>query len=227
MSPHGDLYSGRMIEKRTRRRSPAKRGTPRDREATRRRIISAVGELLAAKGFRAVGVNAIARRARADKALIYRYFGGLQGLLAAYAEEGDFWWKVEDLIGAHLPPPQQDTLSGWIGLIFRRHVEALRARPATIEIMAWETIERNELTAALSEVRETRSLTVMKVLLDRFPISEGIDIAAIGALFGAATNYLLIRARATRIFQSVDLGKPSEWERLFGAIERMVPPPTE
>ncbi len=129
-----------------------RRGAIRDREATRGRILSAVGDLLAAEGFRALGINAIARRARADKALIYRYFGGLPELLAAYAEEGDFWWKVEDLVGAHLRPPARDTLAGWIGLVFRRHVAALRARPATLEIMAWETIERNELTAADGQI---------------------------------------------------------------------------
>ena len=197
----------------------ARTGAPRDREATRRRILSAVGDLLAAQGFRALGINAIARRARADKALIYRYFGGLPGLLAAYAEEGDFWWKVEDLIGAHLPPPARDTLASWIGLVFRRHVQALRARPETIEIMAWETIERNELTAALSEVREKRSLTVMKILMDRFQAPATVDLGALAALFGAATNYLLIRSRATRIFQGVDLSKANGWNRILETIK--------
>ncbi|MGO9604257.1 MAG: TetR/AcrR family transcriptional regulator [Candidatus Binataceae bacterium] len=205
-----------MPPKRQTRRNPV-----RDREATRRRILSAVGELLAAEGFRALGINAIARRARADKALIYRYFGGLPQLLAAYAEEGDFWWKVEDIIGPHLAPPSEDTLAGWIGLVFRRHVDALKARPETIEIMAWETIERNNLTAALADVREKRSLTVMKVLTDRFEFPSNFDVAAVGALFGAATNYLLIRGRDTRVFQGVDLGTRSGWDRLLAAIERM------
>ncbi|HKN00712.1 MAG TPA: TetR/AcrR family transcriptional regulator [Candidatus Binataceae bacterium] len=198
-----------------------RRSAVRDREATRRRILGAVGQLLAAEGFRALGINAIARRARADKTLIYRYFGGLPQLLAAYAEEGDFWWKVEDLIGPHLPPPADDTLAGWIALVFRRHVAALKARPETLEIMAWETIERNELTAALADVREKRSLTVMKTLTDRFPVPSGLDVAAAGALFGAATNYLLIRGRATRVFQGVDLGTRRGWDRLLGTIERM------
>jgi AcrR family transcriptional regulator len=198
-----------------------RRGATRNRGATRGRILSAVGELLAEQGFRALGVNALARRAGADKALIYRYFGGLPELLAAYAEEGDFWWKVEDLVGAHLRPPAHDTLAGWIALVFRRHVAALKARPETLEIMAWETIERNELTAALAAVRETRSLAVMKALTDRFPIPPDFDVAAFGALFGAATNYLLIRGRGVRVFQGVDLGKPSGWERLFNTIEQI------
>ena len=121
----------------------------------------------------------------------------------------------------HLRPPARDTLAGWIGLVFRRHVAALKARPATLEIMAWETIERNELTAALAAVRETRSLAVMKAVTGRFPAVAEFDVAALGALFGAATNYLLIRGRGIRVFQGIDLGKPSGWERVFGMIEQI------
>ena len=57
------------------------------------------------------------------------------------------------------------------------------------------------------------SLAVMKALTDRFPIRADFDVAAFGALFGAATNYLLIRGRGIRVFQGVDLGKPSGWAR--------------
>jgi len=204
-----------------------RKGPLRDREATRARILGAVGELLAEQWFRALGINAITRRARADKALIYRYFGGMPKLLAAYAEEGDFWWKVEDLVGAHLQPPARDTLAEWIGLVFRRHVAALKARPATLEIMAWETIERNELTSALAAVRETRSLAVMKTLTDRFQAPAGFDVAALGALLGAATNYLLIRARGIRVFQRIDLGRAAGWERILGMIEEIAAAMTE
>jgi len=47
---------------RTAKHQARRRGATRDREATRHRILHAVGELLAAEGFRALGINAIARR---------------------------------------------------------------------------------------------------------------------------------------------------------------------
>ncbi|HKZ16288.1 MAG TPA: TetR/AcrR family transcriptional regulator, partial [Geobacteraceae bacterium] len=56
----------------------------RDREATRTRLIQAVGALLARHGFTAIGVNAVAKEAGVDKVLIYRYFGGLPQLIAAF-----------------------------------------------------------------------------------------------------------------------------------------------
>jgi AcrR family transcriptional regulator len=201
------------------KRSPVPR--QRDREATRQRILAAVGEVLAAEGFRGLGINAIAKQAGTDKVLIYRYFGDLDGLLAAYAEEGDFWWSVDELTGPDLPKPKRDTLSAWFGLVFRRHIAALRARPVTLEIMGWETVEPNELTAALSAVRERRSLAVMQDLIARFPPPPNVDIGAMVAIFGAASNYLLIRARGVRHFQGLDLGRKDGWERLIATIERL------
>ena len=58
-----------------------------NREDTTQRILTAALEILAEEGFGALGINQIARRAQADKQLIYRYFGGIDGLLAALGQE--------------------------------------------------------------------------------------------------------------------------------------------
>jgi AcrR family transcriptional regulator len=191
----------------------------RNRDATRKRILAAVGALLAEGGFRRLGINAIAARAQADKVLIYRYFGGLDALLAAYAEEGNFWWSIDELIGPDVPPPHEATPAALLGELLRRHVAALRSRPITLEIMAWEMVEPNPLTAALSAVREQRSLAVMDQVMARFPGVDDVDVAALVALVGAATNYLVIRERGVRSFQGLDL-LADGWERLFAVVER-------
>src|SRR6185295_11786660 len=59
----------------------------RDRAASERALVAAAVEVLADAGFRSFGVNAVARAAGLDKQLIYRYFGGLEGLVAAVGEE--------------------------------------------------------------------------------------------------------------------------------------------
>jgi AcrR family transcriptional regulator len=55
----------------------------RNRARTEAAILAAAEMLLAERGFTAFGVNAIARAAGCDKQLIYRYFGGLDGLAEA------------------------------------------------------------------------------------------------------------------------------------------------
>ena len=56
---------------------------PRNRAGTERAIFIAARTLLAEEGFQGFGVNAVARRAGCDKQLIYRYYGGLNGLIDA------------------------------------------------------------------------------------------------------------------------------------------------
>jgi len=206
------------VAKRPSAKPPASR--VRDRAETERRILAAIGETLAKSGFQALGVNAIAKRAGVDKVLIYRYFGGLDELLAAYAEHGDFWYRYEDIAGEKLPPAKPNTPGAWMALAMRRHVAWLKSRPITLEIMAWETIERNDLTAALSRVREERGLAIMRRVASRFEVPQGLDLAALVALFAAATNYLLIRARGIRQFQGLDLRREEGWDRLFAAVQQ-------
>ena len=69
----------------------------------RARILAAVGALIMRDGLAGVGINALAREAGCDKVLIYRYFGDLDGVYAAYAAKGDFWWTVEDLTDGTRP----------------------------------------------------------------------------------------------------------------------------
>ena len=48
-----------------------------------KRLLIAVSQIIENEGFSKIGVNKIAKQAKCDKVLIYRYFGGLEGLLAA------------------------------------------------------------------------------------------------------------------------------------------------
>ena len=68
----------------------------RDREATERRLLEAVGELVCESGFEQIGINALAARAGVSKVLVYRYFGSVDGLLAAYVRRHDFWFGLPD-----------------------------------------------------------------------------------------------------------------------------------
>jgi len=61
----------------------------KDRELTERKILDAVGSIIASDGFESVGINVVAQRAGVSKMLIYRYFGGLNGLLSKYLLQKD------------------------------------------------------------------------------------------------------------------------------------------
>jgi TetR/AcrR family transcriptional regulator len=73
-----------------RRSRREKRGVfrPRNPEATQRRILVAARQEFARKGLAGARVDVIARRARANKQLLYHYFGGKDGLYLAVLESG-------------------------------------------------------------------------------------------------------------------------------------------
>ena len=56
----------------------------KNREQTEEKILEAVGSIIENQGFEKVGINAIATEAGVSKMLIYRYFGGVEELIAQY-----------------------------------------------------------------------------------------------------------------------------------------------
>lgn len=192
----------------------------RDKEATRGRLIRAVGSLLSKHGFTALGVNAVAREAGVDKVLIYRYFGGLSELIAAFGREGDFWPSIEELADGDIETFNQLSLDAKMSQLAKNFIAAIQRRPLTQEIMAWEMVERNELTVELETIRETMTLRFIEIF---FPeMNQRIDMQAITAIIGAAISYLVSRSRHIRWYSGVDLQSKEGWKRLEDAIEIMV-----
>jgi len=68
----------------------------KNKEATKRKLLNAVGVIIKRDGFAGLGVNKVAKLSRVSKILIYRYFGGLSQLIAAYIKEKDFWINYSD-----------------------------------------------------------------------------------------------------------------------------------
>ena len=192
--------------------------TARDRGATEERILAAVGAVLARDGFGAVGINAIAREAGVDKVLIYRYFGGLPELLRAWGASGRFWPGVEELLGddreASLALPAAERYA----LFFARFIDALRARPLTVEILGAEIVQRNELTAILETERESWGAQV-EATLGGAEFAERPELRGVTLLLVAGVQYLLVRARTIRVFGGLDLRSDAAWAQIKASIE--------
>jgi len=192
----------------------------RDREATRVRLIEAVGRLLARQGFKALGINAVAREAGVDKVLIYRYFGGLPRLIAAFGQEGDFWPTLAELTGGDPVAFGRLPVDERLRRLTRHFVAGIRRRPLTLEIMAWETVERNELTAELEMIRENTMLRLAEMF---FPAGLGsLDLQAAVALMGAGLSYLAVRARDIQWYNGIDIQSEAGWQRIEAAVDRIV-----
>jgi AcrR family transcriptional regulator len=200
------------------RSAPLPRRPPRDRAATEARLLAAVGEVLARDGFAALGVNAVAREAGVDKVLIYRYFGGLPGLVAAWGKSGRFWPGIDELMGADPKAFLALPLAERYVRFFEHLVDGLRKRPLTLEILAAEIgQERNELTAILESEREAWGEQAGRVLggkeFARRPELQGLTL-----LLVAGVQYLLLRSRRIRVFGGVDLRSDAGWRTLQASL---------
>jgi len=192
----------------------------RDRGATEERILAAVGEVLAREGFGALGINAIAREAGVDKVLIYRYFGGLPELLRQWGASGRFWPTMDELLGNDRQAVLALPLAERYALFFDRFIDALRARPLTLEILAAEIVERNELTAILETEREQWG-SQAEALFGGDDLARAPQLRGITLLLVAGVMYLLVRARKIRIFGAIDLHTDAGWATLKAAVAGM------
>jgi AcrR family transcriptional regulator len=186
----------------------------RDREETRKEIVAAMGRILARKGSKGLGINAIAREARVDKVLIYRYFGGLGELFRAFAIEGNTFPNLEELAQgriAELPNLPTAELAKLLILGFGR---AIRLRPITREMMRWELQERNELTEEMSKERERQSLQWLSLAANL----QGADLAAVASILAAGQVYLTLRAKTTNYYNGIELNSEDGWKRIEGAV---------
>ncbi|MBT8437731.1 MAG: TetR/AcrR family transcriptional regulator [Gammaproteobacteria bacterium] len=188
----------------------------RSRIKTEQRILDAVGSILLEQGYPAVGINAIARRAGCDKVLIYRYFGGFDELLLAFAETTTLWWEVDEIITESAAECADIPLHDFLQRLLNRYVTELESRPMALEIMAWEMSEQNNLTNTLARIRGERGMELVK-RIRAFYHQPNIDIGGVLGVFGASINYLVIRTRN----QSQQY-KVEEWWRLQQTIGKLL-----
>lgn len=192
----------------------------RDRDATTRRITSAVGSLLARKGFSGVGVNALAREAGVDKKLIYRYFGGLNGAIAAFGKAGDFWPSSLELAGSDGEKFRALPLEKRLTVFSRQFIRALRRRPMTLKIMAWEMVASNDLTRELEAVREQGILEFLELFFSGEENARGLQTGIM--LAGAAISYLLIRSEHIDVYGGLNLDSDLGWQEIESGIDAMI-----
>ena len=192
----------------------------RNREQTGARIVAAVGVVLARDGFGGIGVNAIAKQAEVDKVLIYRYFGGLPELLTTWGASGRFWPKIDDLLGddpaAFLALPLAERYARFM----EHFIDGLRERPLTLEILAAEVVQRNELTAILETEREAWGEQAARLVggeeFRQRPELQGLTLLLIGGI-----QYLLLRSRKIHVFGGVDIQSDAGWQTLKTSIRQM------
>ncbi|MFP4203889.1 MAG: TetR/AcrR family transcriptional regulator [Opitutales bacterium] len=115
----------------------------RSRPRTENNFLEAVLRLVAAEGCGALGVNAIAQQAGADKVLIYRYFGGLDGLLQRVAESRAWLPEPAELLNHFTGNEEGGRI---LRQVCNRLVQEIQADTATLQVLRWRKLHPDPLT---------------------------------------------------------------------------------
>ena len=121
----------------------------RSRTKTKEKFLQAVLDLIAEKGCGALGVNAAAQQAGADKVLIYRYFTNLDGLLQEVAEQREWLPSVSQIISS-ISGQSQDSQSA-LRQIAELLVHHIQTDPTTLQLVHWRKAMKNPLTEHFSD----------------------------------------------------------------------------
>ncbi|WP_300577965.1 TetR/AcrR family transcriptional regulator [Phenylobacterium sp.] len=192
----------------------------RDREATSKAIVEAAESVLAEGGFQAFGVNAIARRANCDKQLIYRYFGGLEGLADAIG--ADLAARFADHLGhlsATAPPA---TYGAMIEVLTLQLLDLLRADPVMQKIIAGELAGASPLVDRMVEARGRRLAAWMHEMRGDLAPPAHVDAPAVNAVLIAATQQLALSASASGRFAGLPLRTDEDWRRVRETLVQLI-----
>lgn len=226
-----------MVRKRrprVRSRPPARAKTveprwERDRLGKERALIDAFDTLLQERGAHRVTVNGVLRRARVGKSLLYSYFGGLEGLAAAWAERSELLPTDTDLLGADAAAYAKLTTREQLTRNYQRYARALRDRPRTLELLGGELLQETTVTRALDRVRLAHGRGLVR-LFSRPEEYDREEIIALQRLLYAAVCYLALRSRTSPRYFGLRLDREADWRRIEAmlalVISRVVEGPT-
>ena len=194
----------------------AKNITPeRDRETTERRILDTIGQMISENGFEKIGINAVATQSGVSKILIYRYFGSVEGLMATYIRQHDFWINFPQEL------PERDKLPEYLKQMFRSQIEQLRSNPTLRRLHRWELSSDNGIIVKLREQRENAGMQRIKRIseLTGYPLKE---LEVLASVLTASITYLVMLEEFCPVYNGIPLNNNSGWEQITQGIDSLI-----
>lgn len=187
----------------------------KNRQATELTLIKAVNDIIEESGFEGLGINAIAAKAKVSKMLIYRYFNSLDGLIAAYIRQNDYWINFNEEL------PDKEHLSEFIKQIFKRQIIQLRESYTLKRLYRWELSTDNKFVKELRDKREEKGLWLIEAVsrLSKHPQKE---TAAVASIITAAISYLALLEENCQVYNGLKIQQETGWEQLEEGINLLV-----
>ena len=187
----------------------------KNRQTTEMNLIKAVDELIEENGFEGLGINAVAAKAGVSKMLIYRYFNSLDGLIAAYIQQHDYWINFDEQL------PDEEHIGEFIKEIFKRQIAMLRQSYTLRRLYRWELTSNNIFIKELREKREAKGVCLVDAVskLSKHPQKE---TAAMASILTAAISYLSLLEENCPVFNGINIQTEDGWKELEEGINILI-----
>lgn len=169
--------------------------TVKNRLQTERKLIEAVGEIIRTKGYTGLGVNAIAKEARVNKKLIYRYFENVDRLIETYVIEKDYWLSFNNKIISQIDlKDKKNTLIDAISSVLEKQFEFFWNEDEMQKIILWEISEKTTLLDSVCKVREEHGNAILE-LADPYFKNSPVSLRGVSSLLVCGIYYMVLHAK--------------------------------
>lgn len=187
----------------------------KSREQTESKILEAVASIVESDGFEKLGINTIALKANVSKMLIYRYFGGLEELVARFIVQKDYWANTATLI---LNP---HSVGDSIKSMFRNQIEQLRNDVTLRRLCRWELSCHNASIDRLRDKREENGCNLIKVV-SRLTGCSNSEVASLASILSASISYLTLIEDQCLTYNGIALQTDKGWEQIAQGVDMIV-----
>lgn len=186
-----------------------------------KRLLIAVSQIIENEGFIKIGVNKVAKQAKCDKVLLYRYFGGLDGLLATWAKENDFYTLAYRTYSERVAKSESpEDIIKLTQSVLLEQLNFLRTNKLMQELLAWE-LSGNSSFRSIQDERERNGFKLQEELEKKLGI-ESKDARMFITILIASINYIVLATRQYRLFNGIDFSNQEAWELFKQAIEKYI-----
>ena len=118
---------------------------------TEKNLLEAVSHIIENDGFTKIGVNRIANQAGCDKVLIYRYFGGLDGLLVEWAKRHDYYSFAYSEFIETIKRAEGKDIKQIVKDVLMRQLHYLKDNVLMQELLVWELSGHSSFKGIIEE----------------------------------------------------------------------------
>ncbi|RZJ23716.1 MAG: TetR/AcrR family transcriptional regulator [Acinetobacter sp.] len=195
----------------------------KNKEETMQRLVDAVGTIIKKKGYKGLGLNAIAKEADVSKILIHRYFGGVNELVEAYVLKNDYWIaKAGEVEVEAKGKTDNEKLRDLVTSLLKGHFEYFNTNEEMRSIILWEITEKTMLLNSVCLVREEIGALLIEKT-EPFFADSNKSLKAVTAIIVSGIYYMILHSKKNgSTICGIDVNSKSGQQEILDTIEQIV-----